>query len=318
MCNFCECQSLRMNMTLPQYRRYFRMLSIRMRMRNIFEGTNHWIAWIRFRAITYTDYCSFLVFFSLLFSSRLSVYCYYYSKCVYISRLFTACLFIYLFCCNFLCVLCLVGWLVVCLLFHHDMLCALEEKRQPEKKETVKLFTVNKNDVKLHFIDYQQFFVHLSEKEKNCICFFFGCIFRKNWNHKFLVHLAWMQFGCVRCGFFARPLRFGICLLHTQYNNNCHTYQNEPKFQIKLHRNWFECLCAARRSEWKFKSQNSNREKNEIFGRSYKVHAKRIRFAFGNDKKWEDECHVNCQPGNEDDDERNNSLVVFTFYSMRP
>lgn len=108
MCNFCECQSLWMNMTLPQYRRYFRMLSIRMRMRHIFEGTNHWIAWIRFRAITYTDYCSFLVFFSLLFSSRLSVYCYYYSKCVYISRLFTACLFIYLFCCNFLCVLCCV------------------------------------------------------------------------------------------------------------------------------------------------------------------------------------------------------------------
>lgn len=47
----------------------------------------------------------------------------------------------------------------------------------------------------------------------------------------------------------------------------------------------------------KFKSQKFQGKKQISLG-SYKVHAKRIRFAFGNDTKKmrEDECHVNCQP----------------------
>lgn len=160
-------------------------------------------------------------------------------------------------------------------------------------------------------------------------CCFLRLFFLENWNHKFLLHLAWMAIWiCVVavCFFFVVPCdlrisakpsqavhKYSHCT-HPQYNNWQYTHQNEQfpdQIAQKLIRMF---MCGGDDPWWSSgdaEIQMPNSKNSILRMRSYKVHAKRIRFAFGNDKKWEDECHVNCHQTKKKKKQQSNGLRLY-------
>lgn len=116
--------------------------------------------------------------------------------------LFTACLFIYLFILLqfFWCVyFCSVGWLFVCFSTMILYVCALKKKQTKKQSNYLQSIKMMLNCILL--IICNSLCVCGKKTATNawyhwirCVHFF---LLLWNWNHKFLLHLAWMQFWYV-------------------------------------------------------------------------------------------------------------------------